>query len=135
MKMTPPWAAVAASVVKRRRPAALVGLHHRCQAWLVDRDHAAFEAFDLGCIDVDADHVVTDLGQAGTTDQANVACTEDANAHAGNPFLKKKRGTHPEDTSPLGRRSYLAPGLTISSSSTSNTSGWFGPIVGGACSP
>ena len=30
---------------------------------------------------------------------------------------------------------FFAPGLMMSSSSTSNTSTWFGPIIGGACSP
>ena len=59
----------------------VVGLDHRLQAGLVDRDHAVVEAVDLGRVDVDADHVVADLGQAGTGDKADIAGAENGDAH------------------------------------------------------
>ena len=48
---------------------------------LEDRDLAGLEPLDLGRIDVDADHVVADFGEAGAGDQADVAGAEYRDAH------------------------------------------------------
>src|SRR3546814_1862067 len=82
----------------------MVVLDHRCQARLVDRDDAVVKAVHLGLVDVHAHHLVADFGQAGSGDESDVAGSEDRNAHA----------------VPLPY-SWFASGLTISSSSTSNT--------------
>jgi hypothetical protein len=59
------------SVEKRRR-----------SAWLVDRHLAAAQALDLRRVDVDAPHVVADLGEAGRGDEADVAGADDADGFA-----------------------------------------------------
>src|SRR3546814_6092115 len=89
----------------------MVGLDHRLQARFVDRDDAVVQAVDLGLVDVHAHHLVADFGQAGSGDESDVAGSEDRNAHA----------------VPLPY-SWFASGLTISSSSTSNTRVAFGGI-------
>jgi hypothetical protein len=47
------------------------------QAGLVDRDLAVLQPLDLGCVDVDAPHLVVQLGKAGRGDEADVAGTDD----------------------------------------------------------
>src|SRR3546814_16822589 len=89
----------------------MVGLDHRLQARLVERDDAVVQAVDLGLVDVHAHHLVADFGQAGSGDESDVAGSEDRNAHA----------------VPLPYY-WFAPGLTISSSSSSNTRVAFGGI-------
>jgi len=37
---------------------------------------------DVVCVDIDAHHVVADLGQAGSRDEADIAGAEDGDAHA-----------------------------------------------------
>ncbi len=49
-----------------------VALHDRLEARLVDRDLAGLQARDLGRVDVDAEHLVACLGEAGAGDQADV---------------------------------------------------------------
>ena len=39
---------------------------------LVDRDLALLQALDLGGVDVDAQHVVAGIGEAGARDEADV---------------------------------------------------------------
>src|SRR3546814_12762597 len=91
----------------------MVGLDHRFQARLVDRDDAVVKAVHLGLVDVHAHHPVADFGQAGSGDESDVAGSADRNAH-----------------SVLLPYSWFASGLQISSSSTSTTrlaSGGIGP--------
>ena len=59
-----------------------VRLDHGFEAGLVDRDDAVAQAFDLAGVDVHADDVVTDLGQAGSGHEADVAGAENGDAHA-----------------------------------------------------
>src|SRR5205085_6149197 len=59
----------------------VVGLDHRLQARLVDRNDAVVEAFDLRRVDVDAHDVMADLRQAGAGDEADIAGAEDGDAH------------------------------------------------------
>ncbi|KAG1308755.1 hypothetical protein G6F63_016458 [Rhizopus arrhizus] len=95
----------------------MVGLHHRLQARLIDRDDAPVEAIDLGLVDVDADHLMTNVGQAGAGHQPYITGTENRNAH-------------------VRAGSVVAYGRTPSSS-TSNVRVAFGPIgpPGGPFSP
>jgi hypothetical protein len=46
---------------------------HLGQSRLVDRDAAVVEHVDLGAVDVEAQHVVADLGEAGAGHQSHVA--------------------------------------------------------------
>ena len=89
MKMMSPCAIADGGVGGEVQPAGgVVGLDHRLQARLVDRDHAAIEPIDLGRVDVDADHVVADLGQARAGDQADIAGAEDGDAHGLIPVVE-----------------------------------------------
>src|SRR5213076_2619965 len=132
----------------------MVGLHHRLEPRLVDRDDAVVEAIDLGLVHVDADHVMADLSQAGSGDEADVAGAEDGDAHAmswmnGGRVVSQPATSRPGDAAkngpwraPAGAHRCIAyfagggagcgpgcaPGWTMSSSSTSNTSVAFGPI-------
>ena len=51
------------------------------EAGLVDRDFAALQTGDLGRVDVDADHVIADLGKAGARHQAHVSGTMNCDSH------------------------------------------------------
>src|SRR6185312_883562 len=63
----------------RREVQAIAVLGHQVgQARLVDRDLAALQALDLGGVDVDAPHLVAELGEAGRGDEADVAGADDA---------------------------------------------------------
>jgi hypothetical protein len=46
-------------------------------ARFVDRDAALVEDADLGRVEVEAEHVVADVGQAGAGDEADVAGADD----------------------------------------------------------
>ncbi|KAG1307041.1 hypothetical protein G6F62_015299 [Rhizopus arrhizus] len=72
------------------------------------RDDAPVEAIDLGLVDVDADHLMTNVGQAGAGHQPYITGTENRNAH-------------------VRAGSVVAYGRTPSSS-TSNVRVAFGPI-------
>src|SRR6185369_2606535 len=63
------------------QPRADVALQQRIEAVLVDRRLAAIDALDLRRVDVDADTVVPDLGEAGTRDEADVTGADDGDAH------------------------------------------------------
>src|SRR3546814_19262263 len=90
----------------------MVGLDHRLQARLLDRDAAVVQAVHLGLVDVHAHHLVADFGQAGSGDESDVAGPEDRNAHA----------------VPLPY-SWFASGLSISRSSTSHPRAAFGGLA------
>ena len=84
MKTTSPCSIARGGVGREVQAAGgVVGLDHRLQAGLVDRDDAVVEAVDLRLVDVDADDVVPDFRQAGSGDEADVAGAEDGDAHAG----------------------------------------------------
>ncbi len=58
-----------------------VALQELLEARLVDGHDPAFQPVDLGLIDVDADDGVPALGEASSGNQADVARTDDGNAH------------------------------------------------------
>ena len=60
---------------------AVIGQHHILEPGLVDRDHALLEAAHLGLVDIDAEHVIADLGKAGAGDQTDVSGAEDRYFH------------------------------------------------------
>ena len=62
-------------------PGREVALQQVVQPRLVDRRLAALEHLDLALVDVDAQHVVADLGEARARDQADVAGTENGETH------------------------------------------------------
>ena len=62
-------------------PGREVALQQLVEAGLVDRRLAALEHLDLALVDVDAQDVVADLGEARAGDQADVAGTEDGETH------------------------------------------------------
>jgi len=65
------------------QPAAVaVALDQIVEAGFVDRDFAALEHFDLARVHVHAQHVVAHLGETGTSDQPDVAGTENRDFHA-----------------------------------------------------
>ena len=62
-----------ASVVNLSRPLSRIALDELLEARLVDRDLALLQARDLGRVDVDAQHLVAGIGEAGAGDEADVA--------------------------------------------------------------
>jgi hypothetical protein len=58
-----------------------VALEQILQAVLVDRRLAAVDAVDLALVDVDAQAVVADLGEAGAGDDADIAGADDGDLH------------------------------------------------------
>ena len=50
---------------ERQPPAADIGRHQIVQAGFEDRDLAPLEALDLGRVLVDADHIMTEVGETG----------------------------------------------------------------------
>jgi hypothetical protein len=81
--MAPSRQARSTSVVKRRRPALWLLLHDGFEAGLEEGDLALFEAGDLGGVDVGAEDVVADVGEAGADDEADVAAADDGDSHGG----------------------------------------------------
>jgi hypothetical protein len=62
--------------------AATLRAHDLPAGRLVDRDLAALQQLDLALVDVEAQHVVADVGEAGAGDEADVAGSDDADLHA-----------------------------------------------------
>ncbi len=60
-----------------------VALYHLEQPGLVDRQGTRLEGADLGRIDVQAEHVVAHFCQTRPGDQADVAGSDDCDAHGG----------------------------------------------------
>ena len=58
-----------------------VALDDVIESGLVDRDTARFEQVYLARVDVDAQHVVADLGEAGAADQSDIAGADNGNFH------------------------------------------------------
>src|SRR5262249_34053013 len=52
------------------------------EARLEDRDLAGFEPRDLGRVDIEANDVVADFGEAGARDEADIAGAENRDTHA-----------------------------------------------------
>ena len=71
--------------MKRRRPAADVALDQRVEAGLVDRHAARVQHRDLRGVDVEAQHVVADLGETGAGDEADVPGADHRDLHADVP--------------------------------------------------
>ncbi len=68
-----PWATAALASVVNCEPALVpVAGDHLVEARLVDRDLAGVQARDLGRVDVDADHVVAGVRQAGAGHETDV---------------------------------------------------------------
>ena len=59
-----------------------VALDQIFQAGLVDRHHAAIQAVDLGCIDIDTDHVIPRFRQASASDQTDIPSSEYCYVHS-----------------------------------------------------
>ena len=55
------------------------------QPGFVDRHLAALQALDLVRIDVDAEHAITRIGEAGARDEPDITGTEDRDAHGYRP--------------------------------------------------
>ena len=70
--------AFAAPSTKRSRPSCEPFAHEVVEAGLEDRDLAALEALDLVGVDVGADHVVADVGEAGAGGEPDVARPDDS---------------------------------------------------------
>ena len=64
-----------------KAPALMVVSHQRPQAWLVDRQRAAFEGLHLGGVNIHTQHVVPDLRQRGALNQSHIADAEYAHIH------------------------------------------------------
>ena len=73
-------------MVKRSRPAATLRRIISLQARLVDRHAAALERRRSCRVDVEAQHVVADLGEAGAGDEADVAGPDHRDLQAGTSF-------------------------------------------------
>ena len=78
-------AADRAGDVGGEREAAGLGVlgDQRVEPGLVDGDLAALEARDLARVDVDAVHVVAEVGEPRARDEADVARTHDSKLHGG----------------------------------------------------
>jgi hypothetical protein len=59
----------------------VVALHDGFEAGFEEGDLALFEAGDLGGVDVGAEDVVADVGEAGADDEADVAAADDGDSH------------------------------------------------------
>jgi hypothetical protein len=65
------------------------------EAGLVDRDLALVEGVDLLDVDIDTDHVVAEVGEAGAGHEAHVARSDDCDVHWGvssGQGLARRRG-------------------------------------------
>jgi hypothetical protein len=71
-----------------------VGAHDVEQPRLVDRHAAGFENADLLGIEVEAEHVVADIGEAGAGNQADVAGADHGDFHAGSSPGERNGGAH-----------------------------------------
>ena len=60
----------------------LIALDELVQAGLVDRKDVLLQSFDLGDIEIGAVHVIAGLRETGAYDQADVAGSDDGDAHA-----------------------------------------------------
>ena len=62
-------------------PLGMVLAHDVLEARLEDRDASGLEARDLLRVDVDAEHVMADLGQNGALDEPDIAGSEYGDFH------------------------------------------------------
>jgi hypothetical protein len=51
------------------------------EAGFIDRNFACVQSLDLGCVDVDAKHVIAALGKTSARDEAHVAGAKDSDPH------------------------------------------------------
>jgi len=58
-----------------------VAAHDLLEPGLVDGDAPGFEDVDLAPVQIEAEDVVADVGEAGARDQAHVAGTDDGDLH------------------------------------------------------
>ena len=56
---------------------------HGFQPRLENRDDAEFQSLDLIAVDIDADHLMADVGEAGASHQANIARPKNSDFHCG----------------------------------------------------
>ncbi len=66
-------------------PGGDVARDHRLEAGLVDRHAALIQDLDLARVDVEAQHVVADLGETGAGDEPDVAGPDHRDFHASTP--------------------------------------------------
>ena len=93
MSCSSPCATLAATSVVNAQPAGLaVAPHDRLQARLEDRDLARVELLDLVLVEVEAEHVVARVGEAGAGDQADVAGADDGDVHGVRSNSSVRRG-------------------------------------------
>lgn len=64
-----------------QRPCGDIAFDHRREAGFVDGDIALLQPVDLARIDIHADHVMADIGEAGPGDKADIAGAEDGQTH------------------------------------------------------
>ena len=57
------------------------------ESWFVDRHLSGLEPVDLGCILVDADHVVSEIGKACAGNQSDIARSHHCNLQEESPIL------------------------------------------------
>ena len=67
--------------VEAEAPGGGIALHDLGQAGLVDRQAAFLQHRDLVGVDVEAEDIVADIGEAGARDEADVAGTDDRDFH------------------------------------------------------
>ncbi len=77
-----------------------VPLQHRLQVELVHRRPAGVELLDPGRVDVDADHLVAELGHPGRVGRAEIAGADDADPQGHATILPKAGRSAQTDTPP-----------------------------------
>src|SRR5215217_6207662 len=71
-------------------PAGDVALDEAVETRLEDRHRAGFERVDLALVLVDAGHVVSEVRQAGSRDETDIAGADYRNAHSCSPQAAKE---------------------------------------------
>ena len=62
-----------------------IAIDHWLQTRLVDWHAARFERCDLALVEVEAQHVMADLGEARPSDEPDIARSDHGDFHAANP--------------------------------------------------
>ncbi len=58
-----------------------IAQHHTLETRLIDGYLATLETVDLGLVHIHAHYIMANIRQAGTSDQAYIACSEDSDVH------------------------------------------------------
>src|SRR5688572_7036563 len=92
-------------------PGVAVALHDGLEPRLEDRDFAAVQARDLALVDVETEHVVAGVREAGAGDETDIAGADDGDVHGVRSNSSVRRGGYVSQPPQAGQCQWNARAL------------------------